>query len=83
VALSGKNSKIKWTHQTVANDTGIFEADIGDSPQIYRLSSGEKVVGAEEKNGIYWVLDATSGELVGLRCSVVFWVQRAFSLTAR
>src|SRR5262249_22516845 len=65
VALSGKNGKIKWTHQTVANDTGIFEADIGDSPQIYRLSSGEKVVGAGEKNGIYWVLDATSGELVG------------------
>jgi polyvinyl alcohol dehydrogenase (cytochrome) len=65
VALKGRDGKIIWTHQCVSNDTGTVEADIGDSPQIYTLPSGEKVVGAGEKNGIYWVLDAISGELVG------------------
>jgi polyvinyl alcohol dehydrogenase (cytochrome) len=65
VALSGRNGKIKWTHQLVSNDTGTVEKDFGDSPQIYTLADGEKVVGAGEKNGVYWVLDAASGELVG------------------
>jgi polyvinyl alcohol dehydrogenase (cytochrome) len=65
VALRGRDGKIVWAHQCVSNDTGTIEADIGDSPQIYTLSSGEKVVGAGEKNGVYWVLDATSGALVG------------------
>jgi polyvinyl alcohol dehydrogenase (cytochrome) len=65
VALSGRDGKIKWRHQLVSNDTGTVEADFGDSPQNYTLADGEKVVGAGEKNGIYWVLDATSGELVG------------------
>ena len=65
VALRGRDGKIVWTHQCVSNDTGTIEADIGDSPQIYTLPSGEKVVGAGEKNGVYWVLDATSGDLVG------------------
>jgi polyvinyl alcohol dehydrogenase (cytochrome) len=65
VALKGRDGKIVWTHQCVSNDTGTFEADIGDSPQIYTLSNGEKVVGAGEKNGVYWVLDAASGDLAG------------------
>jgi len=65
VALRGKDGKIVWTHQCVSNDTGIIDADIGDSPKIYTLPSGEKVVGAGEKNGVYWVLNATSGDLVG------------------
>ena len=71
VALGGKDGKILWTHQCVSNDTGTVEADIGDSPQIYTLPSGEKVVGAGEKNGIYWVLDAISGELVGSKKAVL------------
>jgi polyvinyl alcohol dehydrogenase (cytochrome) len=65
VALKGTDGMIIWTHQCVSNDTGTIEADIGDSPQIYTLPGGEKVVGAGEKNGVYWVLEATTGELVG------------------
>jgi polyvinyl alcohol dehydrogenase (cytochrome) len=64
LALRGRDGKIVWTHQCVSNDTGTIEADIGDSPKIYTLPDGEKVVGAGEKeNGVYWVLDAATGKL--------------------
>jgi PQQ enzyme repeat len=66
VALDVSNSgKIKWIFQAVPHDKGQIEADIGDSPQVYRLSNGEKVVGAgQKKTGVYWVLDANTGALV-------------------
>jgi outer membrane protein assembly factor BamB len=55
----------KWHFQAHPNDKGQIEADIGDSPQVYTLSSGRKVVGAgQKKTGIYWVLDASTGALV-------------------
>jgi polyvinyl alcohol dehydrogenase (cytochrome) len=40
--------------------------DIGDSPQIYRLPNGQKVVGAGQKSGFFHVLDAATGALVAL-----------------
>ena len=72
VALNPKRKgEIQWTHQCVTDDTGTVEADIGDSPQVYALPDGRKVVGAGEKNGIYWVLDAISGGLVGSKKAVL------------
>ena len=65
VALKGRDGKIVWTHQCVSNDTGTIDADIGDSPQIYTLSSGEKVVGAGERT-------ASIGCSTGLAAS--WWV---------
>ena len=38
--------------------------DFGDSPQIYRLPSGRKVVGAGQKSGFYHVVDAATGATV-------------------
>jgi polyvinyl alcohol dehydrogenase (cytochrome) len=65
VALDAATGQEKWHFQAVKNDKGQIEADIGDSPQVYRLSSGEKVVGAgQKKTGVYWVLDANTGALV-------------------
>jgi polyvinyl alcohol dehydrogenase (cytochrome) len=65
VALDVHTGKILWTHQCVAGDTGNLEADLGDSPQVYALADGTKVVGAGEKEtGTYWVLDAATGNLV-------------------
>jgi glucose dehydrogenase len=65
VALDVSNSgKINWIFQAVPHDKGQIEADIGDSPQVYTLGR-RKVVGAGQKQtGVYWVLDANTGELV-------------------
>jgi len=69
VALKGKDGTIVWKNQRVPNDIGDIKADIGDSPQVYTISSGGKtrrVIGAGEKQtGEYWVLDAATGELAG------------------
>ena len=69
VALKGKDGTIVWINQRVPKDTGNIEADFGDSPQVYTISSGGKtrrVIGAGEKEtGEYWVLDAATGDLVG------------------
>jgi polyvinyl alcohol dehydrogenase (cytochrome) len=66
VALDVSNlGKIKWIFQAVPHDKGQIEADIGDSPQVYTLLNGEKVVGAgQKKTGVYWVLNANTGALV-------------------
>ena len=66
VALNGTTGDIVWKNQIVQGDVnGTIEADIGDSPQVYRLPSGQKVVGAgEKKTGVYSVLDAKDGHLV-------------------
>jgi polyvinyl alcohol dehydrogenase (cytochrome) len=70
VALHGSVGTIAWITQLVANDAGQIEADIGDSPHIYTISNGttvEKVVGAGEKEtGLYWVLDAATGNRVNM-----------------
>jgi outer membrane protein assembly factor BamB len=65
VALEAATGHEKWHFQAHPNDKGQIEADIGDSPQVYTLLSGKKVVGAgQKKTGIYWVLDASTGALV-------------------
>ena len=59
IALKGASGEIVWKHQMVQDDVGTIEADIGDSPQVYRFPSGKKVVGVgEKKTDVYSVLDA-------------------------
>jgi polyvinyl alcohol dehydrogenase (cytochrome) len=73
VALDATTGAIRWANQRTAGDIstarwpgppGINDSDFGDSPKLYRLSSGRKVVGAGEKNGFIIVCDAATGELV-------------------
>jgi len=73
VALDSRTGAIRWVNQRTPLDTwnyrypyspGHVDADFGDSPQIYRLPSGQKVVGAGQKSGFYHVLDAATGQLV-------------------
>jgi polyvinyl alcohol dehydrogenase (cytochrome) len=66
IALNAATGEIVWKKQIVHHDVnGSIEADIGDSPQVYRLPSGKKVVGAGEKKiGVYSVIDAQNGDVV-------------------
>jgi polyvinyl alcohol dehydrogenase (cytochrome) len=74
-ALNPRNGHIVWQKQVIKNDISNFtipwhqgiDAGISDSPQIYRLPNGRKVIGAGGKLGHYFVLDAASGELLADR----------------
>lgn len=76
IALDAETGAIVWANQRYANDSWniLFppfpphpDYDIGDSPQIYHLPNGRKVVGAGQKSGFYHVLDAATGEEVKQR----------------
>jgi polyvinyl alcohol dehydrogenase (cytochrome) len=76
VALHVTTGRILWTTQTTAGDTFTDQAgaspsrpdfDFGDSPQVYRLPNGHKVVGAGQKSGVYFVLDAATGRVLHSR----------------
>jgi len=70
IALDANTGSIRWANQRIPNDVSNFtypiqpdkDSDFGDSPQIYRLFNGQKVVGAGDKNGIYFVFDAATGQ---------------------
>jgi polyvinyl alcohol dehydrogenase (cytochrome) len=77
IALDLETGSPHWVHQFTEDDiwavgvpnpnpvTGQYvDMDLGDSPRIYRLRNGRKVVGAGQKDGRYHVLDAATGELV-------------------
>jgi len=77
VAVDARTGQSKWVHQLTAGDiwaVGVpnpdpqtgqqLDQDLGDSPKLYQLSSGRKVVGAGQKDGRYHVLDAETGALV-------------------
>lgn len=77
IALDFHTGRARWVRQLTADDiwlsgmpspdpvTGRFiDADVGDSPKVYRLRDGRKVVGAGQKDGRYHVLDAKTGEVV-------------------
>src|SRR5262249_876103 len=38
--------------------------DFGDSPQVYSLANGRRVVGAGQKSGFYHVVDAATGATI-------------------
>jgi polyvinyl alcohol dehydrogenase (cytochrome) len=73
IAFDAKTGAIAWVNQRLPNDEWNFnfpyspdhpDADFGDSPQIYSLSNGQRVVGAGQKNGFYHVLDAKTGATI-------------------
>jgi len=70
IAFDAKTGAIKWVNQCTPNDvsTSKFplgpDFDFGDSPQLYRLPDGRKVVGEGQKSGFYHVLDAATGEVI-------------------
>lgn len=79
VALDARTGQFRWVSQRTALDVSNLrypfsnehpDADFGDSPQVYRLN-GRKVVGAGQKTGIYYVLDARSGQLLNAGIQVV------------
>jgi polyvinyl alcohol dehydrogenase (cytochrome) len=76
IALDADTGAIVWANQRYQNDTWNVlyppmpphpDYDIGDSPQIYHLPNGRKVVGAGQKSGFFHVLDAHTGQLVNTR----------------
>ncbi len=75
IALDATTGAIRWVMQAVSDDVSNFgvpiapltDSDFGDSPQIYRLSNGRKVVGAGNKNGNYFVMDAATGQLLNAK----------------
>jgi polyvinyl alcohol dehydrogenase (cytochrome) len=77
IALDAANGKTRWVHQFSASvdvwrfdimnpdaNGGWLDRDMSDSPRIYRLASGRKVVAAGQKSGELHVVDAATGELV-------------------
>jgi polyvinyl alcohol dehydrogenase (cytochrome) len=73
LALDAATGRILWDTQATPNDTsnGISvptgptaDVDFGDSPQVYKLPSGRRVVGAGQKTGVYYVLDADTGRVL-------------------
>jgi polyvinyl alcohol dehydrogenase (cytochrome) len=77
IAVDFATGTARWVHQFTENDiwaVGVenpnpitgrpVDMDLGDSPKVYRLANGRKVVGAGQKDGRYHVLDANTGELV-------------------
>ena len=73
LSLNAATGAIDWTDQLVKGDiwNGTIvpgpnnpDADIGDTPKIITLASGETVIGAGSKDGFYFVMNATTGAAV-------------------
>jgi polyvinyl alcohol dehydrogenase (cytochrome) len=73
IALDGRTGAIRWVNQRTPDDTWTVrfppvpphpDYDFGDSPQLYQLSDGRRVVGAGQKSGFYHVLDALTGQAI-------------------
>jgi len=73
IALDARSGAIVWVNQREGGDVWNYrfppgpahpDYDFGDSPQIYSLPSGRKVVGAGQKSGFYHVIDAITGVAV-------------------
>ena len=73
MAFDAKTGAIKWVNQRTVADvwTPVFptgpDFDFGDSPQLYKLPDGRKVVGDGQKSGVYHVLDAATGAVVNAK----------------
>jgi polyvinyl alcohol dehydrogenase (cytochrome) len=73
LALEARTGRIVWKNQLYPNDVWNFQYpvsdehpdwDFGDSPQVFRLPSGRKVVVAGQKSGFLHLLDGSSGQLL-------------------
>ena len=70
MAFNSQTGAVLWTDQFTKGD--IFngsmvpgpddpDADVGDSPKIFTLPSGETAIGIGSKDGFYFVVDAATG----------------------
>jgi len=75
-ALDVATGETVWKTQVTTNDVWNFrippvgdnkDGDFGDSPKIYRLSDGRRVLGIGQKTGTYWVFDAATGDPIAQR----------------
>jgi polyvinyl alcohol dehydrogenase (cytochrome) len=73
LALDADTGAILWKNQLLPNDVWNFnypfnaehpDADFGDSPQVFRLKNGKRVVAAGQKSGFYHLLDAATGKVL-------------------
>jgi polyvinyl alcohol dehydrogenase (cytochrome) len=78
IALNAKNGRVRWTRQfsetldvwrfdlpNPDSTTGKWlDRDMSDSPKIYTLANGRKVVAAGQKSGDFHVIDAATGDSV-------------------
>jgi len=74
VALSLTTGKIAWAHHTLTADTWTLanpnaspDFDFGAGPNLYATTIGGKrtdVLGAGQKNGMYYALDPATGNLI-------------------
>ena len=69
-ALDARTGETVWQTQVTSGDvwnlrlppTGTHrDGDFGDSPKVYRLPSGRKVLSVGQKTGTFWVFDARTG----------------------
>jgi polyvinyl alcohol dehydrogenase (cytochrome) len=65
IALDASSGAFRWVRTFRVGNGVVPDADFGDSPQIYNLPSGQKVVGAGQKSGTFHVVDAVNGASVG------------------
>lgn len=69
VALDYRTGKAAWVTQAVSNDVFSagypqgFDYDFGASPNLFTVN-GRELVGAGDKEGTYWALDAKTGDEV-------------------
>jgi len=78
IAFDSRTGAIRWVNQRTPGDVwtiplprGNPDFDFGDSPQLYRLPDGRKVVGDGQKSGFYHVLDAATGAQVVMPQQIV------------
>jgi polyvinyl alcohol dehydrogenase (cytochrome) len=73
IAVDAVTGQIRWVNQRYPNDEWNYrfpaspdhpDFDFGDSPQVYTLPNGQRVVGAGQKSGFYHVVDASTGATV-------------------
>jgi polyvinyl alcohol dehydrogenase (cytochrome) len=71
IALNASTGQIVWTNQLVHGDiwngnivpsASNPDADIADTPKIFQLADGTKVVSAGSKDGFYFVMNAATGQ---------------------
>jgi uncharacterized protein (TIGR03118 family) len=74
IAFSATDGHIIWVNQRTANDAwnrqfplGGPDYDFGDSPKLYTIPNGEKVVAEGQKSGFFWVFDAATGSVVNVQ----------------
>jgi polyvinyl alcohol dehydrogenase (cytochrome) len=70
IAFNATNGHILWVNQRTPNDSWTFayptgpDFDFADSPHLYQLANGRKVVSSGQKSGFFHVLDAATGNAI-------------------